>query len=434
MKRDVDQKLLEWKDKINKKCLLIDGARQVGKTYSIRKFGKESYRDFVEINLIDDTDAQTLFQTAKSSQDILMYLSIIAGKSLTKNNTLIFFDEVQVCPNLITLVKFLVEDGQYDYILSGSLLGIELISTASIPVGYMEIIQMYPMTFKEFAIANGVSQQIFDYLKQCFIEYTPVNEAIHSRLIDLFHLYIIVGGMPAAVAQYIHTNDLTKVIQEQQNIIQLYKLDISKYDPKNKLYITDIYDRIPSELAEQNKRFEVNSIKYGLKFDRVKNGFLWLTNAGVAHSVFCANEPTFPLMLSKSRNLLKLFLSDIGLLTSCYANNIQLKLLRKDVDINYGGIYENAVAQEMITNGLNLYYYKNNRIGEIDLLCEIDGEVVPIEVKSGKSYKKHSALNHLLNTYHYSKAYTLSNYNLSVEDNKIYQKKELNEGNKTKTD
>lgn len=228
--------------------------------------------------------------------------------------------------------------------------------------------------------------------------------------------------MPAVVQKYLDSNNLKLVEQEQLSIIELYKKDISKYDKDSKLYLAAVYDLIPSELNAQNKRFIVGDIKDGIKFDRTKDAFIWLVDAGVAFSVYCANEPKVPLILSKSRNLLKLFLSDIGLLAAMYANNIQIKILKQELDINFGGIYENAVAQELYANGINTYYFKNNRIGELDFVCEIDGECVPIEVKSGKNYQKHSALNNVLNNkaYDIKKAIVFNNYNVSKEGNIIY--------------
>jgi len=421
MYREIEKDLTRWKESSGK-ALLVTGARQVGKTYSIRQFAKENYSSFIEINFLENEEIRKLFAQAANSKDILLYISAITEQSLIKGNTLIFLDEVQECPEIVTAIKFLVEEGSYSYILSGSLLGIELKSVRSLPVGYMEILQMYPMNFQEFCIANHVTEGAMDYLKECFCQVKPVMEAFHARFLNLFHLYLVVGGMPAAVKRYLDTNNLQEVIAEQKAISVLYKEDISKYDERNKLYIKDIYDLIPSELNAQNKRFEANTIKNGIKFSRVENGFLWLTDAGVALPVYCANDPKFPLILSKARNQLKLFLCDVGLLASMYMNQLQIKILNKELDINYGGVYENVVAQELVSHGITPFYYKNNRMGELDFLIELDGKVVPIEVKSGKSYKTHSALDHLMKTDEYAieKAYVLSNYNVSAEGKVVY--------------
>lgn len=278
------------------------------------------------------------------------------------------------------------------------------------------------MDFQEFCIANGVSQNVLAHLKDCFMQIKEVDEVIHEAILKLYYLYLIVGGMPAVVKKYLETNNLQDVVEEQEYISKQYKEDIAKYDPQEKIFLRDIYDLIPSELNEQNKKFKLNSLKNGMRFDRAENAFLWLTDAGVAHPIYCANQPKTPLILSKARNQMKLFLCDVGLLASMYSKNIQIQLLNRELDINYGGIFENAVAQELISHNLSLYYYKNNRLGEIDFLTEIDGAVVPIEVKSGKNYKVHSALNNLLNSpeYQIEKAYIFSNYNVSRENKKIY--------------
>ena len=421
MKRTIENEILKWFSS-SKKALLIDGARQVGKTYAVRAFARKHISKFVEINFYENMEARDLVNMAKSSEEILLYLSTICGEDLVKGETVIFFDEVQECEDIITAIKFLVEEGSFRYILSGSMLGVEMKNIRSVPVGYVDILHMYPMTFYEFCLANGVGDAVLEHLKKSFENVVPVQDTIHEKFIKLYHLYLIVGGMPAVVQKYLDSNNLKLVEQEQLSIIELYKKDISKYDKDSKLYLAAVYDLIPSELNAQNKRFIVGDIKDGIKFDRTKDAFIWLVDAGVAFSVYCANEPKVPLILSKARNLLKLFLSDVGLLAAMYANNIQIKILKQELDINFGGIYENAVAQELYANGINTYYFKNNRIGELDFVCEIDGECVPIEVKSGKNYQKHSALNNVLNnkTYDIKKAIVFNNYNVSKEGNIIY--------------
>lgn len=416
-------KLREW-NKNSKKALLITGARQVGKTYIIREFLKKEYgeQNYVEFNLFDNELAKETLDNSKNSEDLLFRLSALADKPMIKGKTVIFLDEVQVCSNIITTIKFLVNEGSYKYILSGSMLGTEIKDIKSIPVGYMDSFQMYPLDFEEFLIANGLSTSVLDKLKNNFESLTPVDDIVHDRLIDIFHLYLIVGGMPAVVQKYLETNNLKDVVEEQNAINRGYRQNISKYDIENKLYIKEIFDLIPSELNNQNKRFIMKNLNEGLKFNRYENSFLWLKDAGVALPVYCADEPKTPLMLSKSRNLFKLFLCDVGLLASMYMdNNLQLKILNKDKDINFGSIYENAIAQELASKGFDLYYFKSNKFGEIDFLIENNGVVTPLEIKSGKSYKKHNALDNLLSSdYNIPKAYILSNNNIEVNKNKIY--------------
>lgn len=422
MFRKAKEQLIKWKD--NNKALLITGARQVGKTYIIREFLKEEYGEdnFVEFNLFENELAKETIETSTTSDDLIFRLSALSNKPLVKGKTVIFLDEVQVCFNIITAIKFLVEEGSFKYILSGSLLGTELKDIKSIPVGYMEQFQMFPLDFEEFLIANGLNRSVIDKVKSCFENLKPVDDIVHQKLIDMFHLYLIVGGMPAVVKRYIETNNLKDVVEEQNNINRFYRQDISKYDADNKLYIKEIFDLIPSELNSQNKRFIMKNLNENLKFKKYENSFLWLKDAGVALPTYCADEPKTPLMLSKSRNLFKLFHCDVGLLASMYMdNNLQIKILNKDKDINFGSVYENAVAQELASKGFDLYYYKNNKLGEIDFLIENKGYVIPLEIKSGKNFKRHIALdNSLSSDYEIPKAYILSNKNVEVDDKKIY--------------
>lgn len=379
-----------------KKALLITGARQVGKTYIIEKYGQENYQSFVKINFVENIAARDIFIGASDSKELLLRISAVADSPLISGETLIFFDEVQECKEIVTAIKFLVDEGSYRYILSGSLLGVDLKDIRSIPVGYMDIVEMFPLSFEEFAIANSVSPVVIDNLRMAFQTKGKVDEIVHAKMMELFHLYLIVGGMPEAVNKYLQTNNLFEVLQIQRAIVSLYKKDIAKYDPDNKLYLEDIFDLIPSELNAKNKRFIMKNLNEHFKFSRYKNSFIWLKDAGVALPVFCVAEPKNPLLLSKSTNLFKLFLSDIGLLASMYGNGIQLKILKRDSDINFGAIYENAAAQELKAQGFLLYYFNGKKTGELDFVIESDGKVIPIEIKSGKKYKNHSALNNVL--------------------------------------
>ena len=424
MYRKITSKLEEWY-KNSDKALMITGARQVGKTYIIREFLKENIDKeyYVEFNLFENEQVKETIEKSKTSQDLLFRLSALSNKNFIKGKTVIFLDEVQCSSNIITAIKFLVEDGRYKYILSGSLLGTELKNIKSIPVGYMDILQMYPLDFEEFLLANGLNTNVLDKLKMNFETLTKVDDILHDKLIDMFHLYLIVGGMPSVVKKYLESNNLKDVVLEQEIICNLYRADISKYDVNNRLYIKEIFDLIPSELNNQNKRFIMKNLNEKLKFSRYENSFIWLKDADVALPCYCADEPKTPLVLSKSRNLFKLFCYDVGLLASQYMdNNLQIKILNKEKDINFGSIYENAVAEELVSKGFDLYYFKSNRFGELDFLIENKGEVIPIEIKSGKNYQKHSALSNVLDSkeYNISKAFILSNENICTNGKKIY--------------
>lgn len=419
--RKIENELQRFHDSKEKKAMLITGARQVGKTFIIREFGKQ-YDSFIEINFYENKSAQSLFENAGSSADLLLRLSAIANAPLIPGKTLIFLDEVQECKEIVTAVKFLVEEGSYQYILSGSLLGVDLKDIRSVPVGYMDVFEMYPLDFEEFACANKVSTAIIAKLRQSFQDRTPVDDVIHEKMMELFRLYLIVGGMPAAVMRYLETNNLQEVLREQRSIITLYKRDIARYDPDEKLYLEDIFDLIPSELNAKNKRFILKNLNENFKFSRYSHSFLWLRDAGVALPTFCANEPTVPLLLSKATNLFKLFLSDVGLLAAMYMNDIQIKILNREQDINFGSIYENAAAQELKAHGFDLYYFNSKKQGELDFLIEQDGAVLPIEIKSGKDYTKHAALSNVMANPDYAipEAYVFHNGNVSITGNVAY--------------
>ncbi len=405
----------------SRNALLITGARQTGKTYSIREFGNE-FKSFIEINFIEHPELVSLFSNATSAKDILLRLSVFTDKPLIPGETLIFFDEVQCCENIVTAVKFLVDDAKYRYILSGSLLGVELKDIRSNPVGYMGIKEMYPMSFNEFIINLGVSERVINDLNDCWVKQREVDKIIHEKMMQLFRLYLIVGGMPAAVADYVQTNNLSIVMNTQKDIVSLYRQDISQYAEKDKLKIREIFDLIPSELDAKNKRFILKRLNEHAKFDRYQDSFLWLKDAGVAIPVYNVEEPKNPLRLAETRNLFKLFSNDVGLLAAQYADGLQLKILSGDTSINYGAIYENMIAQELLAAGFNLYYYNNKKRGEIDFIISKDGKVLPIEVKSGKDYDRHSALSNVMECKEYdiNKAVVLCNGNMKCNGNVVY--------------
>lgn len=420
IKRKIDNYIRHYYE-TTRNALLVTGARQTGKTFSIRQFGK-TFKSFVEINFIEMPEAVELFKGAKSSNDLLLRLSTITSVPLVKGETLIFFDEVQQCPDIVTAIKFLVDDGSYRYILSGSLLGVELKDLCSEPVGYMGVKDMFPLDFEEFISCVGINDTVIESLHEAWQKRTAVDEFVHGKIMELFRLYLIVGGMPAAVSKYLESNNLQEVMAVQQDIIRLYKRDIARYDPDNKLYIEEIFNLIPPELNAKNKRFILKRLNEHAKFDRVENSFLWLTNAGVALPVYNVEEPKMPLLLARSRNLFKLFQSDIGLLAAQYAEGIQMRIIKGDKDINFGSIYENAVAQELVAHGITPYYYNNKKRGELDFIIELNGKVLPIEVKSGKDYETHRALSNIMDCEEYDlpEAVVFNNDNLHVADNIVY--------------
>ncbi|MGX8833445.1 ATP-binding protein [Amedibacillus sp. YH-ame6] len=421
LNRKLSKDIMEWIDH-GKEALLVTGARQIGKTYIIKECLQNSSHSYTTLNFIENRELVDLFDNASDSSDILLRLSLVSKTPLIKNETIIFLDEVQECKEMITHIKYLVEEGSYKYILSGSLLGVELNDLRSAPVGYLRVMDMYPLNLQEFFNALGIQETTLQHLEKCFMEEKEVDSFVHEKMLDAFYLYLIVGGMPEAVQVYINTNNIQKVKQVHEKISRLYKQDFVKYEVQNKLKLREIYDAMASELDNKNKRFQISKIGGIKRYESVENAFLWLKNAGVALPVYNIQEPKLPLMLSENRSLFKLFYSDVGILTSQYADSVKMKILKKEQGINNGSLFENVVAQELTTHQIHPYYFNSKKQGELDFVIELDGKVVPIELKSGKDYKRHSALCNVLSTseYQIDKAYILSNYNVKVEDRKIY--------------
>lgn len=412
----------EWL-KRSDKALLVTGARQIGKTWLIREeIAKSGYCKF-EVNFIDQPDLVDYLNVKMSANEFLVKLKMIMPEDCKPQETVVFFDEIQKCPEIVTKIKFLVEEGSFKYVMSGSLLGVELKGITSVPVGYLTVLRMYPMDFEEFMIANNVSKTTLEMLKAKFETCQPVDEFIHQKLLSLFFIYLIVGGMPDAVKIYIATKDIREVDKVQRDIVALYKEDFSQYESEDKkLKLISIYDIIPAELNKQNKKFVFTMLNKELKFDRYENSFLWLKDAGVALPVYNVKAPVIPLKASKSSNVFRLFSNDTGLLTSAYPAETKLELINKNSEVNNGAHFENAVAQQLTANGLEPYFCKKKNIRELDVLVEMDGKVVPIEVKFGKAYKAHKSLDNFMkiSDYHIEKAYVLSVANMEQEGSVVY--------------
>ena len=298
----------------------------------------------------------------------------------------------------------------------------ELKNIRSVPVGYLTIKEMFPLDFEEFAIACGVQEVVIENLKECFNSQMQVDSIVHNKMLEIFKLYLIIGGMPAVVQSYIDTNNIQNVIAEQKSILQMYKMDISQYDVNNKLYIEDIFDLIPAELNTQNKRFILKKLNENLKFNRYEDSFIWLREAGVAIPTYNVESLTLPLELAKLRNLFKLFSNDVGLLACQYSDGIQLKILNNELNVNFGAIYENVVAQELKAHGFKLYYYNNKKNGELDFVIKLNDELVPLEIKSGKNYERHNALKNVTtsNDFDIKKAFVFCNDNVKINGKVTY--------------
>ena len=398
------------------RILLVDGARQVGKTYIIRYVGQQLFENFIEVNMVEDSLGERLFAQTRSVEDFYLLLSMLYGNKMKeKQNTLVFLDEIQEYPQLLTLLKFLAQDGRFTYIASGSLLGVTLAQTISIPMGSIRKVRMYPLDLEEFLLANGLNEAAIMALRAKFQARQALDEAMHNKMMDLFRKYLLVGGLPDAVNAFLQSRNIQRVREVQREIHDYYAADASKYDAGRKLKIRRIYDLIPSNMENKKKRVVAQQIenKRGKTFGDYQDEFEYLISAGITLNVQAVSNPHFPLAETEGKNLLKLYLNDVGILSALlYGNNIRAIL--EDVrSINLGSVYETVVASELAAHGYKLFYYDNRTKGEVDYLIDDYNSlsVVPIEVKSGKDYTVHSALNHFVNNaeYHIQTAFVLSN-------------------------
>ena len=420
--RKIEKPIIDW-IKTGKKALLIDGARQVGKTYIIRNTLESEQCDYIEFNLLKTPELSSLLEKSETVDDMITNLSLFSKKPFVKGRTFLFFDEIQEFKELTTKIKFWVDEGSFRYVFSGSLLGVELKNLKSAPVGYLKTLTMYPLDFEEFLQIYNFTDELKESLHRSFVTRTSVNETVHDRMMQIFNVYMNVGGMPSAVEHFRETRSLEDVISEHEDIVVQYKKDFTRYEKEEKKpYLTQIYDLIPAELNSSNKRFNFADIKKGLRYERSEDNFIWLASAGVALPVYNVSAPELPLLLNEKSSLFKLFLSDTGILTTLYGRATKMQLLSDNQDINHGSLYENVVAQELKAHGFKLYYYNSKKFGELDFVIEYKGKVLPIEVKSGKSYQRHSALSNIMEISNYSieEAFVLSNYNVEVKGNLVY--------------
>ena len=408
------------------KILVIDGARQIGKTYIIKYTAEKLFKNYIEINMLEDSLKDRYFSNVRTVDDFYLQVSMIAGEKMeNKDNTIIFIDEIQAYPHLLTLLKFLKRDDKFTYIASGSLLGVTLAETESIPMGSIEVKRMYPLDFEEFLLSQGFNNYAIDAIRKKFEARESLDEATHSKVMDLFKKYLLVGGLPDAINSYTRDKNIVSVRNIQTEIHNYYGMDASKYDNDKKLKIRRIYDMIPSNLENKKKRVVIQNIENirGKRSSDYEDEFDYLINAGIALDVKAISTPTFPLIENSGKNLLKLYLNDVGLLTNIlYRTNIRA-ILDDVKSINLGSVYESVVASELIAHGHKLFYYDNRSKGEVDyLIDDYDSlSAVPIEVKSGKDYTVHSALNAFVQNedYHIKKAFVVSNERNVTQNGKI---------------
>ena len=416
--RKITKRIEEYLSSDSDRMLLIDGARQIGKSYIVRWVGQKMFTNYIEINMEEDKLGDRIFADAKTTADFYMALSVVAGdKMKDKSNTLVFIDEIQAYDHLLTLVKFLIKENRFTYIASGSLLGVTLRNTQSVPIGSLDIQHMYPMDFEEFLYANGVGEVAIEAMRESFNNKQALSDTMHNKMLDLFKKYILVGGLPKAVSTFVKSHNIVEFRSVQQEVHNLYKVDASKYEEEHnkKLKIRRIFDMIPSNLENKKKRVVIKDIEdksWKRSIDYLDE-FDYLISAGITLEVKAISTPTYPLIENSGKNLLKLYLNDVGILSGIfYKNNIKA-VMSDNKSINLGSIYETVVAQELKAHGYELYYYDNKKNGEVDYLIDDPDSLsnIPIEVKSGKDYNIHSALDKFISNdeYNITKAYVLSN-------------------------
>lgn len=422
--RKIEKPIREFLQGPRNKVLVVQGARQIGKSYIIRHVASELFENYIEVNLVKDKEGDRQFENVHTVEDFYLRLSLMAGDKMTGNrdNTLIFLDEIQEYPQLLTLLKFLNEDRKFTFVASGSLLGITLHSTTSIAVGSLRIMDMYPLDFTEFMRANSVGQFAIDAIRLKATRNESLDESMHSRLISLWKKYLLVGGLPDAVNTFIETNNIAEVRAIQKDIIRLYSADASKYDKEHRLKIKRVYEMIPSNMENKRKRLVLKDIedKKGVRFANYEEEFEYLISSGIAIEVMEVSNPKYPLSETSSKNLLKLYMNDPGILSALLFDSDAQSILDDKPSINLGSLYESGVASQLKALDLGLFYYDNKKKGEVDFLINDKGQqtILPLEVKSGKDYKVHSAIDNFMETPDYAikKACVLSNHR-EVESN-----------------
>ena len=391
LKRKMEQRLVEWKNSPKRGALLINGARQIGKSTVIKNFGIKNYKSFIEINFLEKPEYRKAFDGNLDAETIIFNLSAMKLGSFIEGETLIFFDEIQKCQNARTAIKFLVQDGRFDYIESGSLLGINYDEESfSYPVGFEEQLEMYPMDFEEFLWAKGITSEVIAKLKDCYEKVEPLPEFLHEQIMKMFREFIIVGGMPEVVVAHVTSPDFNETLRVQNKLLGGYRGDIANYAGKDKLLTRNIFDAIPEQLAKENKRFVLASLEKGAATRKYEDASMWLSEAGVGYH--CFNIGTLELPLTAKRNLYKLYIVDTGLLCALSMGGIQSQIIHGRIEINEGGIVENVIACELAQKNIPLYYYDHKSRCELDFIIKENNKISILEVKSGKNYKKHSSL------------------------------------------
>lgn len=424
-KRKIQSVLEKYYQEDDSKILVIYGARQIGKSYIIRETAKKAFKHYVEIDLKDDYESKKMFENVKTTKDFYLLIGSLYGDLNDYKDTIIFLDEIQYYPHLLTMLKPLYQEKRYRYIVSGSLLGITL-QHSFIPMGAITEKRMFPMDFEEFLWANNYSQDTINYLKDCFLNIKPISDSVHEYTLSLFKEYLISGGLPDAVTQFVINKNVIKTRAFHDEIFGFYKDDCSKYDKEHKLKIRRIYDLLSSNMTNKVKRIQFKSIDNleDANLARYEDEFDYLCDSGIALPARAISNPVFPLKESAAKNLIKIYYNDVGILSNIlFKNNISV-LLNNDKGMNLGSIYETASAMELIAHGFELYYFDSKKVGEVDFLINDYNSlsVVPIEIKSGKDQNNYRAIPKLVSpdgNYKLPYGYVFGNKNIVKKEENI---------------
>lgn len=396
IKRKIINDLIAWKQNHKREALLIKGARQVGKTTIVREFASKNYKYFVEINFEQDPIAKDAFVGSRDARTIISRLSAMGYGAFVPNETLVFFDEIQSCPNARTAIKFLVEDNSFDFIESGSLLGINYGEVSSYPVGFESQLEMYPLDFEEWLWANGVSEQTINDMRIAYDTKSNVDPVMHDQFMKHYRNFLVVGGMPKVVATYLDNADFNEVVRQQRVLVDSYRLDIAKYAGGQKTKAKRFFDAIPSQLSKAHKRYILSDLEKSGNMQKYGDAAQWLNDAGVAYFCYNTHSLELPFEQYENLNLFKVYMLDTGLLCSMWSGNIQWQVMQGEIDINEGALTENFIANELVKRGHRLHYYDHKSRNELDFLLAEDNQLTILEVKSGNSYKHHTALDNAI--------------------------------------
>ncbi len=418
LKRKIEQQLVEWKNTENHKPLIIKGCRQCGKTYSVKKFADENYQNVVYLNFFENPEYASAFAESLEVDYITMMLSAILGNraKFIPGQTVLILDEIQDCPEARTALKFFKEDGRFDVIGTGSLLGVKGYGNEpkSIPVGSETVLEMHPLDFEEFLWANEISNDIVEFLKKSLDEEKPIPEALHNRMRNLLLSYAVVGGMPEVVQTYVNTKQMNDVLSIQRDIVRSYEDDMIKYAEKSdKSRIRECFQSIPKQLSKENKKFQYSTIKKGSTASKYEGSLQWIEDAGIISRCYNLAITELPLDGNAEKENFKVYMQDCGLFVSMLEDGTQADILQGNLYGYKGAIFENLIADIFTKMGRKLYFFRKNTGLEIDFVIRYKGECVLVEVKAytGNTKSAKTILNHP-EKYHVNSAIKLGDYNV----------------------